>query len=82
MITAENTSELICTLSNETRETKISTCCCRSVIIRFPKDGSTDQQCAEAPEEHMMNVPIAEVYETLVTKGKNELETIPMEALD
>jgi len=80
MITAENCNELIITLSNDTRTTKIATVCCRSVIVRFPKEGSTDQQCTEAPDEHITSVPIAEVYETVV--NKNELKTEPMEALD
>jgi len=80
MITAENCNELLITLSNDTRATKIATVCCRSVIVKFPKEGSTDEQVAQAPEEHLVNLPIAEVYETLV--NKNELKTEPMEALD
>jgi hypothetical protein len=81
MITAESCNELMVVLSNDTRKTKVSTVCCRSVILRFPKEGSTDEDVAAASDQHLVNVPIAEVYDTVLGEG-DTLVTTPMEALD
>ena len=80
MLTTENCNEIVLTLSNETRNAKISTICSRSVIVKYPKEGSTDEQAAENPGEHLLSFPIAEVYETVV--NKDDLVTTPMEAMD
>ena len=71
MVTAEGCNELMLVLCNDTKKTKVSTVCCRSVIMRFPKEGSTDEDCAAAPDEHMINVPIAEVYDTVIGEGNS-----------
>ena len=80
MVTAESCNEVQVILSNDTRNTKISTICSRSVIVKFPKEGSTDDQVAEDPDEHQASFPIAEIYETVVIG--DEIKTTPMEALD
>ena len=80
MITAENCNEVIIQLQHDTIKSKISTICCRSVIIKYPKEGSTDAQCDEEPAVHLLSVPVAEVYETVIEKGA--LVTTPMEAMD
>lgn len=64
MITAENCNEVVITLQNDYKGAKVSTICCRSVIVKWPKEGSTDQQCEESPAEHLNSVPVAEVYES------------------
>ena len=81
MVTAESCNELVITLTNDTRKAKVSTICCRSVILKYPKEGFTDQQVEEDPEENQASYPIAEVYETVVG-SENELKTTPMEALE
>lgn len=43
MVTAEGCNEVIIHLENETRKAKICTICCRSVILKYPKEGSSDQ---------------------------------------
>ena len=55
MVTAEGCNELMLVLCNDTKKTKVSTVCCRSVIMRYPKEGSTDEQCAAEPDQHMIN---------------------------
>jgi len=80
MLYAENSSEIHLKLTEESKGTKVSTCCCRSVLMKFPKEGSTPEQQKESPEEYMVSLPIAEVYETTVSG--NEISTIPMESLE
>lgn len=80
MLYAENSNEVTLTLTDESKGTKVSTCCCRSVIVKFPKEGSTPEQQKDNPAEYMLNFPVAEVYETTV-EG-NEIKTIPMESLE
>jgi len=80
MITAENCNEVIIQLQSETINAKISTICCRSIIVKYPKEGSTDAQCDEEPGVHLLSIPVAEVYETVIVNGT--MVTTPMEAMD
>ena len=80
MVTTENCNEVVVNLPVEYKGTKVSTICSRSIIVKWPKEGSTDAQAAENPAEHLNSMPIAEVYETVI--DKNEIVTTPMEALD
>ena len=49
MITAENCNEVIIFLQNGTMNAKVSSICCRSIIVKYPKEGSTDEQCDAEP---------------------------------
>ncbi len=41
------------------------TCCSRSVFVRFPSKGVTDEQAAE-DSKLMINMPIGEQFETQI----------------
>ena len=63
MVSVESSKEVKIQLNNATRECKFMTCCSRSVFVRFPAKGVTDEQAAE-DSKLMINMPIGEQFET------------------
>ena len=79
MVNVESSKEVKVNLNNATRACKIQTCCSRSVFVRFPKTGVSDED-AQADPKNMLSIPIGEQYETVI-KG-DEIHTEVLEAME
>jgi len=79
MVNVESSKEIKVTLNNATRACKVQTCCSRSVFVRFPKSGASDQEVAENPKL-LLSIPIGEQYETVITG--DEIKTEVLEAME
>lgn len=79
MVNVESSKEVKVNLNVATRACKVQTCCSRSVFVRFPKSGATDEQASEDPKL-MLSIPIGEQYESII-KG-DEIHTEVLEAME
>lgn len=79
MVNVESSKEIKVNLNNATRGCKVQTCCSRSVFVRFPKQGVTDEEAA-ADAKLILSIPIGEQYETVI-KG-DEIHTEVLEAME
>ena len=79
MVNVESSKEVKVHLNNATRGCKVQTCCSRSVFIRFPKAGVSDEEALADPKL-MLSIPIGEQYETVV--NGDEIKTEVLEAME
>lgn len=79
MVNVESSKEIKVNLNNATRGCKVQTCCSRSVFVRFPKTGVSDEDALADPK-NILSIPIGEQYETVI-KG-DEIHTEVLEAME
>lgn len=79
MVNVESSKEVKVNLNNATRTCKVQTCCSRSVFLRFPKTGVSDEDALTDPK-NILSIPIGEQYETVI-KG-DEIHTEVLEAME
>lgn len=73
----ESSKEITVHLTNKTRNCNVATTCTRSVVVRFPLTGTTDD-CAD--EAGFLKVPVPETFENRVVG--DELVTKQMEQVE
>ena len=79
MVNVESSKEVKVHLNNATRACKVQTCCSRSVFLRFPLAGFSDEEAAANPKA-MLSIPIGEQYETQI--HGDEIKTEVLEAME
>ena len=72
MLSAEGCSQVHVYLTSQTLKTQISTCCSRSTIVYWPKEGVTDEQLND--KDNWMCGAVPEVFTTKLD-DKRQLQT-------
>ena len=74
MVGLESSKECKIHLNNATRNCKVQTCCCRSVFVRFPKVGTSDEDQSDL--KNIVQIPVAEMFETIIHGDEAKTEVL------